>query len=140
MSKLFIPLLAALALPTAVEANWFGKYNSRAEAIAACEKWRQKGENIYFLKSNNFIPHKLLDKPYSKLENWEKNYIISINPRDCNEEDETNQILGYELIGLKHDKIYRKEVLKGYPTIYSDVYSATTYYSLNSKVKKNFKY
>jgi len=25
--RFLIPLLAAIALPTAVEANWFGKYN-----------------------------------------------------------------------------------------------------------------
>jgi len=27
MKRLLLPLLAAIALPTAVEANWFGKYN-----------------------------------------------------------------------------------------------------------------
>jgi len=43
MRKLLIPLLAALALPTAVEANWFGKYNSRYDANEACEKWMLKG-------------------------------------------------------------------------------------------------
>ena len=43
MRKLLIPLLAALALPTAVEANWFGKYNSRYDANEACEIWMLKG-------------------------------------------------------------------------------------------------
>ena len=33
MKRLLLPLLAALALPNAVEANWFGKYNSKAEAL-----------------------------------------------------------------------------------------------------------
>ena len=32
MKRLLLPLLAALALPTAVEANWFGRYGSFTEA------------------------------------------------------------------------------------------------------------
>ena len=43
MKRLLLPLLAALALPTAVEANWFGKYNSRYDANEACEIWMLKG-------------------------------------------------------------------------------------------------
>ena len=44
MKRLLIPILAALALPTAVEANWFGKYNSRFDAKEACNKWKEKGD------------------------------------------------------------------------------------------------
>ena len=43
MKRLLLPLLAALALPTAVEANWFGKYPSEREAMEACTDWKIKG-------------------------------------------------------------------------------------------------
>ena len=41
MKRLLLILLAALALPTAVEA--FGKYPSSMEAYQACQKARKKG-------------------------------------------------------------------------------------------------
>ena len=40
MKRLLLPLLAALVLPTDVEANWFGKYGSYREALEACLSWR----------------------------------------------------------------------------------------------------
>ena len=43
MKKIVLLLLPALALPTAVEANWFAKYNSRYDSNEACEKWMMKG-------------------------------------------------------------------------------------------------
>ncbi len=46
MKRLLLPLLAALALPTAVNANWsnwFGKYQSEREAVEACKKWQLDG-------------------------------------------------------------------------------------------------
>ena len=43
MRKFVLLLLPVLALPTAVEANWFGKYNSRYDANEACEIWMLKG-------------------------------------------------------------------------------------------------
>ena len=43
MKRLLLTLLATLALPTAVEANLFGKYNSRYDANEACEIWMMKG-------------------------------------------------------------------------------------------------
>ena len=46
MKRFLIPLLAALVLPTAVEANWFGKYRSEREAMDACVEWRRKGGKI----------------------------------------------------------------------------------------------
>ena len=36
MKRLLLPLLAALALPIAVNANWFGIYGSNHEAWEAC--------------------------------------------------------------------------------------------------------
>ena len=44
--RFLIPLLAALALPTTVEANWFG-YSSRFEAKQACQSWISKKK--YFI-------------------------------------------------------------------------------------------
>ena len=41
MKRLLLPLIAALALPTAVEANWFG-YGSSQEASRACTAWKYK--------------------------------------------------------------------------------------------------
>ena len=43
MKRILIPLLAALALPTAVEAFPFGKYPSSMEAFQACRKAKKKG-------------------------------------------------------------------------------------------------
>ena len=41
MKRALIPLLVFLALPTAVEANWFG-YGSSFEAMRACRSWSYK--------------------------------------------------------------------------------------------------
>ena len=43
MKKIVLLLLPSLTLPTAVEANWFEKYNSRYDANEACEIWMLKG-------------------------------------------------------------------------------------------------
>ena len=54
---LLLPLLSAFALPTSVEANWFGKYNSRFDAKEACNKWEENGIKFtrktysYYLKN-----------------------------------------------------------------------------------------
>ena len=44
MKRFLLPLLAALALPTSVEANWFGKYGSSQEASRACTDWKYKNK------------------------------------------------------------------------------------------------
>ena len=46
MKRLLLPLLAALALPTAVEANWFG-YGSSREAYSACRDWVRKNKKQF---------------------------------------------------------------------------------------------
>ena len=48
MKRLLLPLLAVLALPTAVNANWFlektlGIYGSSFEAEKACYEWISNG-------------------------------------------------------------------------------------------------
>ena len=48
MKRLLLPLLSALVLPTAVEANWsnwFGRYGSFTEAKRACDNWKNDGIN-----------------------------------------------------------------------------------------------
>ena len=45
MKRLLLPLLAALALPTTVEANWFG-YGSRYEAWRACQRWQANKKSL----------------------------------------------------------------------------------------------
>ncbi|ABS83178.1 Hypothetical protein PMT9312_1904 [Prochlorococcus marinus str. MIT 9312] len=46
MKRLLLPLLAALALPTTVEANWFGKYGSSREAYFACRDWQSNKKSL----------------------------------------------------------------------------------------------
>ena len=119
--KRLLPLLAALALPTAVNANWFGKYNSKAEAWEACNKW--KNDQKIYSSYNEFHKNKRYSKfkeKYEKLNSQTfftakesdflfKNNLRSIkeiNKRYCTEERETKQILGYGVKALKGDIIY----------------------------------
>ena len=83
---LLLPLLSAFALPTSVEANWFGKYNSRYEANEACKKWVSKGFKYQY-------------EFYSQIYNG--------NSRRCRLEADTNQILGFERKGVNR-KFYSK--------------------------------
>ena len=132
MKRLLIPLIAALAFPSAVNANWFGKYNSKAQAWEACQQWKN-GQKIYY------SDYAIKTKRYSKLLREVKkanNYasmkqakfdLASIKERSfryCVEEKETMQILGYGYNGLKEDYIYwsKSDFLNDY------------------KVLKNFKY
>ena len=46
MKRFLIPLLAVLALPTTVEANWFG-YSSSREAYSACRDWEIKNKKQF---------------------------------------------------------------------------------------------
>ena len=132
--KRLLPLLAALALPTAVEANWFGKYNSRAEAWEACNKW-QYGKKIYY--SDFELPIKKYSKLLRESEKANdyasrktaKNDLLLVkemSARSCSEEKETMQILGYGYNGLKDDYIY---------------YTNTDFWwEKRSKIQKYFKY
>ena len=45
--RFLIPLLVAIALPNAVNANIFGKYGSAFEAFIACAEWREKQSKWY---------------------------------------------------------------------------------------------
>ena len=111
MKRLLLPLLAALALPTAAEANWFGKYGSFREAKEACRKWvRKKGIVLYTFTN---IQGKLvsIDKPL----------------RRCIDEEKTTQILGLEFVNIK-DTYYKEEEWKSIKNRHVE------------KVKKRFKY
>ena len=44
MKRILLPLLAVLALPTAVEACLFGNCGSEYEARKACSNWKNKGK------------------------------------------------------------------------------------------------
>ena len=95
MKRLLLPLLAAIALPTAVEANWFGKYGSYMEADNACENWRTKGKtyNVKIRSERDYTKppcDDLLDFSCYK-DVFVENYF-----RSCYHEDKTRQILGID--------------------------------------------
>tara|TARA_B100001989_G_scaffold158021_1_gene113182 strand:+ start:158 stop:625 length:468 start_codon:yes stop_codon:yes gene_type:complete len=129
MKRLLLPLLASLALPTAVEANWFGKYNSRYDANEACEIWMMKGFKYTYKvmgeKGTSSLPPfngekytlaKDLDGKWFKYisteyleyrlkEDMEKKSLVEKTKsgfsRSCLEEKETNQFIGREKSCLK---------------------------------------
>ena len=89
MKRLLIPLLASIALPTAIEANWsnlFGRYGSFTEAKRACDKW-----------VNNGIKYKTRSP-------WGTFHRKS---RFCQYDNETSQILGWEYQNVEENKIYQ---------------------------------
>ena len=88
MKRILLPLLAALSLPTAVEANWFGKYGSYYEAKEACDEWRRSRDEPYVKNKSELT---------GKIGNW--------NSRDCEYDSETRQVLGLEK-KFQKDKIY----------------------------------
>ena len=64
MKKIVLLLLPALTLPTAVEANWFGKYNSRYDANEACEIWMLKGFKFtYKVRERKGYSNRGVDQP-----------------------------------------------------------------------------
>ena len=119
MKRLLLPLLAALALPTAV--NAFGKYNSQVEAKEACNKWADKGFKYSFEKTEWTGRYPGYDYGgKAKLMTYEK------TNRYCEFEITTRQYLGYEQIGIKkgqHFKEYAYENMK-----------------IGEKIKKYFKF
>ena len=120
MRKVVLLFLPVLALPTAVEANWFGKYNSRYDANEACEIWMLKGFKYTYkaMGSKGFSNKKFYGQMY--LSNGAKTteYLKFIREsildaekkvektksgfsRSCLEEKETNQFIGREKSCLK---------------------------------------
>ena len=91
MKRLLLPLLAALALSTAVEANWFGKYNSRFEAEQACEEWVK-----------NYKLHTVIWK-------YHPDGFFKENARNCVEEPVTKQFIGFESVFFKQNKKYNMD-------------------------------
>ena len=91
MKRLFLPILAVLALPNAVEANWsnlFGRYGSFTEAKRACDKWKNDGINYKTKSSWGTFPRKSRYCQYDKI---------------------TNQFLGWEYQNVEENKIYINE-------------------------------
>ena len=89
MRYLLITLIAAISIPTAVQANWLGKYGSRYEALEACKSWIKKGK-VYFIEYETYL-------------GWQKR---EVNNRRCQIESETNQFLGFEEVGVKDSETY----------------------------------
>ena len=88
MKRLLLPLLAAIALPNAVEANWsnwFRRYGSFTEAKMACDKWAKDGINYKRRSPWGTFPRK---------------------SRFCQYDKETRQLLGWEYQNVEENKIY----------------------------------
>ena len=104
MRKFLIFLLTAFLVPNSVEANWFGKYNSRYYANEACEKWMLKGfkytykvmgrtglgtDNKYYKRYLDGYQMQYLDEAQKLIEKTRNGFS-----RSCLEEKETNQFIG----------------------------------------------
>tara|TARA_B100000161_G_scaffold138639_1_gene98368 strand:+ start:135 stop:470 length:336 start_codon:yes stop_codon:yes gene_type:complete len=111
MKRLLLPLLAALALPNAVEANWFGKYRSFREARLACSQWEWKKGIFSYIFTDSQGKVVSVDKPL----------------RRCIDEEKTSQILGLEFVNIK-DTFYSEKEWKSIENRHEE------------KVKKYFKY
>ena len=90
MKRFLIPLLAALVLPTAIEA---GQYRSRFEASQACKNWAIEGGKYKRIDIN------------SNRESFGKR-------RYCWEEAQTSQFIGSEVKKFKKNKTYKVDMLK----------------------------
>ena len=93
MKRFLIPFIAALALPSAVDANlsnWFGRYGSFTEAKRACDKWANDGINYKTRSSWGTFPRK---------------------SRFCQYDKRTMQILGWEYKNVEENKIYLNQRL-----------------------------
>ena len=145
MKRLLLPLLAALALPTSVEACLFGNCGSIVEAKAACRDWaNKKGSYSYEIYdppkqrlSSRDISYRLDTTFFNenfKLEDVRKSTIKNVELRACKDERRTNQVLGLERKG-KSGFLYKlKKSNSSYPPVIST--NPEQFY----KVKKRFKY
>ena len=116
MKRLLLPLLAAFALPTAVEANWFGKYGSKMEALNSCRNWKTQGGSYQFKATIEVDWHALYGSEY-------KDTLIKQDLRICRLEEVTRQVMGMETKGKK-GKIYEYDQKP----------------NIDFKVKKRFRY
>ena len=117
MRYLLLTLIAAISIPTAVQANWLGKYGSQFEADEACKNWKKKGKKFfqeYKIETYNSNTY-LFDEEWKSRE---------YNSRRCVLERSTNQYLGFEYNGVKESATYRF-----HPSV-----------KFNEKVKKYFKF
>ena len=110
MRKLLIPLLATIALPTAVEANWFGKYGSYREAKEACNEWRVSVEYYYVDSKKSYITDRYIGKIYKKLDSPFNVYTKKgWQVRECHHEEKTNRVLGIGLKGFNPKLVHKEE-------------------------------
>ena len=92
MKRLLLPLLAALALPTAVEACILGNCGSEYEAWKACNEWASKGGSEFIGGGYNFDLDE--DTPPTEILN-----------RSCNYDYGSKKILGIDKNGKVKKKI-----------------------------------
>ena len=98
MKRLLLPLLAALVLPTAVEACILGNCGSEYEARQTCEKWAKKvkSETIEIYREEwtgyGFVPGFIEKERFSRI---------------CFKDDGSKKILGTE-----YDRKLKKENVK----------------------------
>ena len=128
---LLAPLLLSFLLASCSTKK---KYNSYREAYDACKEWAKKGGTYELTnprkvipETNSFgvpVPERVLD---------EKIYKIQL--RWCEDEPETNQVLGLRIPDRKKDdkRIYTSRCTYGCAELSSDQKE-------NSKVKTNFYY
>ena len=95
MKRLLLPLLAALTLPTAVEACILGNCGSEYEALQTCEKWAKKVKSetieVYELEYG-YIPTYIEKERFSRI---------------CFKDNGSKKILGTE-----YDRKLKKENVK----------------------------
>ena len=97
MKRLILPLVATLVFPTAVSANWFGKYGSKMEALNSCRNWKTQG-GLYQYKYLESFAADGIGKPW-------KEVLAKQDLRICRLEEVTRQVMGMETKGKK-GKIY----------------------------------
>ena len=109
MKRLLLPLLAALALPHSVEANWFdgsrnifGKYKTKFEADSACRRWVEKGPEYQY-------QFETIDESAGELI-FPKRWSGLRYSRKCVHEPETRTYIGWEDKGRTKEKYYLEDV------------------------------
>ena len=137
MKRLLIPLLAALALPTAVEACIFGNCGSKLEAENACKTWQKNGGSYFVYVWGVNKPSKSYDTDFFGYSVGSAGVIDSVikksqELRKCSLEEETKRFLGLQTKGKK-GKVYKIEGI--YKSYNYDIRP-----EIKWEVKKRFKY
>ena len=136
IKRLLLPLLAALALPNAVEACMFGNCGSKLEAENACIFWKNKGGSYsYYAYGRNITDS--YDDGGSGYIGGQRMFGLSViiksqEIRKCILEKETGKFLGMQIKGKK-GKLYKQEDIP-------KSYMVDIRPEIKWEVKKRFKY